>query len=344
MSALMTGLVLKHFDGKGGERMLAFALADKADGNGEDIFPGVKLLCEETKLGRSTVLRLLAKMQADGWLQPIENMGGGRGRLPRYRINPAWIKGLKMRPFSETKPKKPAKRGTSSKGISKGSQNETLYGAVDGVERVSSATRKGPNLRSPPFSPSHSPSYSPSDPSQNPQDARARASEGEQDDPNDQEQLDKLQADYPANTHPGSHWLIGRREASRRIEEGHRWAQLHEGVARMRAQKQALGKIGTDKIHSPKNFFSHPLLLFLDPFPLPVSPAEQRERKALEQLVGRRAAIGIPNFREPLPGETSDQYCTAQNDAWGRSKADPVPATVRESLGKLAGMVIGRRA
>lgn len=41
---------------------------------------------------------------------------------------------------------------------------------------------------------------------------------------------------------------------------------------------------------------------------------EQREARALRQLMDRRGAIGIPDFRDPLPGESASDYRRAQND------------------------------
>lgn len=43
---------------------------------------------------------------------------------------------------------------------------------------------------------------------------------------------------------------------------------------------------------------------------------DQREFTALERLKERRAVIGLADFRDPGPGETSQQYRSAQEDEW----------------------------
>jgi len=43
-----------------------------------------------------------------------------------------------------------------------------------------------------------------------------------------------------------------------------------------------------------------------------ISPA-QLEAEGLRKLSARRQSIGIPDFRDPNPGESSAEYCQAQN-------------------------------
>jgi hypothetical protein len=47
-------------------------------------------------------------------------------------------------------------------------------------------------------------------------------------------------------------------------------------------------------------------------------PAAQSEVEALQKLKDRRAAIGLPNFRDPRPGEASDAYGKAQDEEFKR--------------------------
>jgi hypothetical protein len=110
MSVRMMTLVFDRFAGNGGEMMLALALADHADDEGEHVFPSVERLARKTRQSERTVQRLLRKMELDGWLVLVSNADGGRGKTRRYRISPAWIKGDKLSPFT---PEKKTERVTS---------------------------------------------------------------------------------------------------------------------------------------------------------------------------------------------------------------------------------------
>lgn len=83
----------------GGELLLALALADHGNDQGESIWPGVETLMSMTRQSRSTVQRQLAHLREIGWLEVVSEGGlaGGRGRSTVYRINADWIKGLNLR-------------------------------------------------------------------------------------------------------------------------------------------------------------------------------------------------------------------------------------------------------
>jgi hypothetical protein len=91
-------------------------------------------------------------------------------------------------------------------------------------------------------------------------------------DPTNREAFERLRAGYPLGTYPQSDWLLGEREACKRVEEGEEgstWADLEAGVLRYRDQLVARGKLGTEFVYSPKNFFTVREKRWRDPWPLP---------------------------------------------------------------------------
>ncbi len=92
----------ERYPNGGGELLLALALADHADDNGENVYPSVESLSRKTRQSKRTVQYQLRNMQDRGWLQLVSHEGGGRGRSREYRINPDWIKGAEIAPFPDT--------------------------------------------------------------------------------------------------------------------------------------------------------------------------------------------------------------------------------------------------
>lgn len=91
----------ERYPNGGGELLLALALADHADDNGENVYPSVASLMGKTRQSKRTVQYQLRKMEEAGWLQLVAHEGGGRGRAREYRINPDWIKGADIAPISK---------------------------------------------------------------------------------------------------------------------------------------------------------------------------------------------------------------------------------------------------
>lgn len=142
--------------------------------------------------------------------------------------------------------------------------------------------------------------------------------------------IESLKADYPKGTYRQSEWVAAERLIRRVLSE--QWAtelELKAGVSRYYAQLVALGKLGTQYVMSPSKFFDPELRNWQEEFPVPPSAAEIREREALQKLHDRRASIGIPEFRDALPGESSADYAKAQDAAWQASKRSSVPADNR---------------
>ncbi len=145
------------------------------------------------------------------------------------------------------------------------------------------------------------------------------------------------QRPYPAGMYGAEQFLIGEKRARQRILEGFMWSDLGAAVQAMAAQKRAQGKIGTEFVWSPANFFGgDPQLpgrfIFQREFKLPQLSEKPDARAAqelgdLQKLKDRRGAIGgLTGFRDPIAGETADQYRQAQKevlDALERQCAKP---------------------
>lgn len=103
MSVAMMTEVFKRYPNGEGEMLLALALADHADSNGEHIWPYISSLADKTRQSERSVQRQLRKMEEDGWLIRVSTKKIGRGQTVEYRINPSWIKGDILSPFTEEK-------------------------------------------------------------------------------------------------------------------------------------------------------------------------------------------------------------------------------------------------
>lgn len=95
----MMTLVFERFPYGGNERVLALALADHAHDDGSHIYPGNELLAKKCLISERTVMRLINKFMAIGWLIKITQGNIGRGISNEYIINPDWIKGDNLSPF-----------------------------------------------------------------------------------------------------------------------------------------------------------------------------------------------------------------------------------------------------
>lgn len=87
------------------EKFLLLALADHADHEGRNVYPGVNLLAWKTGDTRRTVQRLLRRLEARGLIEAVRPGGGIiggpgeglRGRVTLYRLTLA--NGAKLSPF-----------------------------------------------------------------------------------------------------------------------------------------------------------------------------------------------------------------------------------------------------
>ncbi len=102
MSALLLGTVFKRLETSGGELLLALALADHAKDDGSSIFPSVPSLAIKTRQSERTVQRQLRRLEALGWLIPVNNLHGGRYKSREYRISTEWINGDNLSPHNKS--------------------------------------------------------------------------------------------------------------------------------------------------------------------------------------------------------------------------------------------------
>ncbi len=101
-------MVFDRYPNGGGEMLLALALADHAHDDGTHIFPSIARLAEKTRQSERSVQYQLRRMEQSGWLVLVNAGIGGRrsgfgegGRTRQYRINPDWMKGAEIAPFSK---------------------------------------------------------------------------------------------------------------------------------------------------------------------------------------------------------------------------------------------------
>jgi hypothetical protein len=98
MSIKIMSHVWEHSQASGTELLLLLAIADHADDQGR-AFPSIERLAHKTRTSRTTVKRLLKRLEALGELTVAR--GQGRNRTSIYRIH---LKGSILTPFPEKGP------------------------------------------------------------------------------------------------------------------------------------------------------------------------------------------------------------------------------------------------
>lgn len=117
------------------ERDVLLALADNANDDGGDCFPGVDLLAWKLDCSIRKIQYTLRALEIKGAISVLNNKNGGRGKHPEYQLNLSAV------------PLKGAK--TSSRQTPKGCKNEQEKGAKTDIgdsERVQNQTQKGANF------------------------------------------------------------------------------------------------------------------------------------------------------------------------------------------------------
>lgn len=125
----------------------------------------------------------------------------------------------------------------------------------------------------------------------------------------EREQLDICRGLYPVAQRadwPGAERLILAIERSGAAT----WIEIQQGIERYAALCRATGRL----VLNPVRFFGDADRPWAQAWPLPEAPNPRasREAEALAKLRDRRAAIGIPEFRDASPGESADAYRAAQ--------------------------------
>lgn len=98
--------------------------------------------------------------------------------------------------------------------------------------------------------------------------------------------LQDLQLRFPAGTYREDQWLIGEREARRRLDEGESLDALFAGEERYMTQCVAKGIVGTQFVMSPAKFFSRIFpggpAPYHDAFPVPKTRGEVRQAETID--------------------------------------------------------------
>jgi hypothetical protein len=103
MSIKLMTQVWQRLNCSGGELLLALAIADISDDDGDRIYPSVATLADKTRQSERQVQRQLKKFRTRKWLQVKK---ASKGRVTsRYRINPAWINGDILSGFPDKQPR-----------------------------------------------------------------------------------------------------------------------------------------------------------------------------------------------------------------------------------------------
>lgn len=91
MSGYIVGMTLRCLPADDhGLLLVALALADQADGEGNGVYPSVDLVAAETRLSRRAVQYKTSELEQLGFLVLVER-GGGRKRTNRWRIDLDWL-------------------------------------------------------------------------------------------------------------------------------------------------------------------------------------------------------------------------------------------------------------
>lgn len=125
-----------------------------------------------------------------------------------------------------------------------------------------------------------------------------------------------IMATFPAAPNPPN-WMIAIRNAAELVREGlATWPELVAATERY-AKFIAAGGNGGVNVAAHNFFDRHKGNYWQQEWKAPETKADtarnqaqQREAEELERVKASRAGLGLPNFRDPYPGETARQYDT----------------------------------
>lgn len=151
------GIVWDHFPEGGSILLTMLALADHSHDDGSRVFPSIPSLARKTRQSERTVQYQRRKIEEMGWLLPVSNEQGGRGKATEYRIP---IEDLVAR-FQSSEPE----RGREEKGAKVAPFSDAEKGAKgakfapftppDVGERVQPGVEKGATAIAPQPSKNH---------------------------------------------------------------------------------------------------------------------------------------------------------------------------------------------
>lgn len=91
MSGYVVGLTFRRLPSAGHTTLLvALALAEQADGEGNKIYPSIDLIATETRLSRRSVQYSISELEDMGFLVLVRR-GGGRNQTNEWRIDLVWL-------------------------------------------------------------------------------------------------------------------------------------------------------------------------------------------------------------------------------------------------------------
>jgi hypothetical protein len=91
MSGYVVGLTLRRLPVEDhGQLLVALALAEQSDSEGNGVYPSVDLVAVETRLSRRAVQYKISELVELGYIVLVER-GGGRNRPNRWRIDVDWL-------------------------------------------------------------------------------------------------------------------------------------------------------------------------------------------------------------------------------------------------------------
>jgi hypothetical protein len=78
--------VFDYSEATGNDRLVLLAIADEADDDGTNAYPGVATLARKVRLPERTVMRCLDRLENSGELSVVRPEKPGRGKFNRYRV------------------------------------------------------------------------------------------------------------------------------------------------------------------------------------------------------------------------------------------------------------------
>lgn len=263
MSVRVMAEVWSRLDCGGSELLLALALADYANDDGENVYPSVATLARKTRQSVRTVQRQLADFRRCGWLlvDALDVAEGGRGRSARYQINPHWLKGDKLSGVPRGRGDTHGTPGVTQLWHPRGDIHDTPGGD----------TAMSPD---PSVEPSGYPSVEPPDTAL-PVDRCDEQRHGS--DPT-RDAFEVAKFNYPGGTYRDNAWLEAERNFGRLVDDDiANAAELVEAAVAYRDQQQHQGTIGTCYVLSPANFYDPRKGHWRGPFPKSRTKAEVQQ-------------------------------------------------------------------
>lgn len=132
MSVKVSAVVWQHYPNGGGEFLTALCLAEHADPDGTNIYPGIRRVAELTQQSERTIQRHIGIMLTIGWLVKTQDGGTAPGVYTAYRMPieaiPLGVEGrvTKLHPSSYPHGCHPKQKGVTN-AAKRGDNGNTTY-------------------------------------------------------------------------------------------------------------------------------------------------------------------------------------------------------------------------